>query len=153
MRYLVRIAVVFVVLVAAVGLTLGAGLPYSPLTAYANHPYYAPATAIVEITPETLQLDSNAKNVSVQISVPGFDERKLNKASVRLDGTIPPQDTEGAGPQKGGEKNYVTVKFSRQLLIDKLQATGRTSGWVTLAVTGFIDGHFFRGTDQIFVVH
>lgn len=39
MRYFARIAIVLAVLVGTASLTLLAGLPYSPLTAYADNPY------------------------------------------------------------------------------------------------------------------
>jgi signal peptidase len=106
-------------------------------------------TASVDIDPDTLNLDSQGKWITVYAYIDTeYDEKDIIIKSVMLDGVI---QAEWGEVQTDGR---LMVKFDRTLLIEYLIREGYGDGdKVTLTVSGeFVDGVRFSGTDTIVVI-
>ena len=107
--------------------------------------------SLVDIDPDTLNLKSKGNWVTAYIELPeGYDVTDIDVDTVVLEGSIPA----ASHPTNVGDHDHdgvpdLMVKFSRQDLIAYLKASGLTSGNVELAVTGYVDGVPFQGTDSI----
>jgi len=107
-------------------------------------------TVAVRIHPETLNLKSHGKWITVEIRFPeGYRASDIDLSSIRLNGAIL---VDSSGPiETQGQK--MIVKFERSsvaLLIQKaLGAGGSKFITVTLTVTGQISGTPFQGSDTI----
>jgi len=122
--------------------------------------FTAPSAAItveeVEIHPETLNLESNGKWITVLISLPEeYEVSDINVSTVQL-GTVP-------AAWGNVEGNKLMVKFDRQMVIGYIWAyklyhmqipLPKEGVEVDLTVTGELsDGTPFEGSDTIRVIH
>jgi len=103
--------------------------------------------ALVDIKPDTLNLESEGEYVTVYAVVDTeYDENDIVIESVRLDGDIP------AEWGKVQEDGRLMVKFDRAQVIGRLQGY-EDGAQVPLTVSGeFVDGVRFSGTDTIVVI-
>ncbi len=110
---------------------------------------FIPAT--IDSDPDSLNLKSQGRFVTVYIEVPGFDVHKIDLTSIRLNDLLPIEPFFGfkAPPQFGDhdldEVPDLMVKFDRQ----EVQAILSLGENVTVTVSGLLDGRPFRGTDTI----
>jgi hypothetical protein len=111
--------------------------------------YVMPAT--VDIAPDSLDPKSKGMWVTAYVElIEGYDPGEIDVATVRLDSVIAAElRPVSVGDDDGDTVPDLTVKFSRQALIDYL---GGTTGEVTLTVRGqLVDGTFFEGRDTLLV--
>ena len=105
-------------------------------------------TAEIKISPQTLNLNSNGRWVTVHIELPeGYNAADIDVSTIRLDDTVEPETT------KGSEEGKLVVKFSRADVITYIQDTYGTSSSkfsdATLTITGEVAGTTFQGSDTI----
>jgi len=120
----------------------------------------APSAAItieeVEIHPETLNLESNGRWITVLTSLPEeYEVSDINVTTVRLE-IIPAAWSKVEG-------NKLMVKFDRQMVIDYIWAYKLTHMQIPLPKEGvevdltvsgeLYDGTLFEGSDTIRVIH
>jgi len=116
-----------------------------------------PLAAAISINPETLNLKSNGKWITVYVTPPqGYTAADIDLASVALsmetamtrNGSIEEQLVYRAGPSE-----VIASSTGTQLMVkfDRSTVSGLVSpGEAVLAVSGrLVDGHAFRGTDAI----
>jgi len=136
-----------------------------PSQDYDYYPLMAPwmpfpriITAIVEIDPDTLNLKSNGKWITVYIELPeGYDVSNIEVSSIMLN------DTVSAEPKPTAIGDYdkdsipdLMIKFDRDEVISYILANvnnikGKMN--VTLTITGkFNDGTPFQGSDNIILL-
>ncbi len=126
-----------------------------------------PITATINFDPNTLNLSSNEKWVTVYIELPeGYDVRQIDATTVRLNGIVPAITDEKYGWVKS-EDSYITdedkdgilermVKFDKTAVAAILQVGDEVEVTVTGGVN-FDNGHAigladFEGKDQIRVI-
>ena len=106
-----------------------------------------PASATVDIDPNTLNLKSQGKWITAYVSLPeGYDVGDIDIATVQLDGIA-------AAWGEACEDNMLMVKFNRDAVIAYLKGKGLALPTdVTLKVTGMIGDLTFEGSDTIRVI-
>jgi len=108
--------------------------------------------AIIEINPDTLNLKSKGKWITVFIELPsGYDIQDIDVGSILLLGTIPTEEhptNEGDNDNDGVPD--LMVKFNRQLVIEEIIYQGPQE-YVELEISGVLnDGKTtFKGSDTI----
>jgi hypothetical protein len=105
-------------------------------------------TVEVKITPQTLNLKSNGRWVTVHIKLPeGYSTADIDVSTILLDGVIKPETTKGSGEGK------LVVKFSRAGVIthikDTYGITGSKFSQTTLTITVEVAGTTFQCSDTI----
>ncbi len=107
-------------------------------------------TVDVRVHPETLNLKSNGKWITVEIGFPeGYRAIDIDVSSIRLNGAIP---VDSSGPvETQGQK--VIIKFERSsvalLIKEAVVARGLKFLTATLTLTGKVSGTPFQGSDTI----
>jgi len=109
-----------------------------------------PAIVEARIHPETLNLRSRGRWITVEIRVPeGYRASDIDIGSIWLDNTIP---VDSSGPT-GVQGQKLIVKFDRALVASfirtKIGASTSKFVTVTLTVTGQISGASFQSSDTI----
>ena len=109
-----------------------------------------PAIVEARIHPETLNLRSRGRCITVEIRVPeGYRASDIDIGSIWLDNTIP---VDSSGPT-GVQGQKLIVKFDRALVASfirtKIGASTSKFVTVTLTVTGQISGASFQSSDTI----
>lgn len=101
--------------------------------------------ALVDIKPDTLNLDSKGKWIMVNATIETeYDDHKIDINTVMLDGDIP---AEGSKVKDG----RFIVKFNRTVVIERLNDC-KDGELVSLTVSGeFTDGVSFSGVDTIVI--
>jgi hypothetical protein len=104
-----------------------------------------PVEALVDISPDTLNLQSEGQFVNCQIRLPeGYDIADIEPNSILLEDSLQPEHIRITG-------RIAEVKFSRAELADMLCDV---DGLVELKVTGELtDGTDFEGTDTIRIIN
>jgi len=105
-------------------------------------------TAEVKISPQTLNLKSNGRWVTVHIKLPeGYSTADIGVSTILLDGVVKPETIKGSGEGK------LVVKFSRADVIahiqDTLGITGSKFSQTTLKITVEVAGTTFQCSDTI----
>jgi hypothetical protein len=105
-------------------------------------------TVEVKITPQTLNLKSNGRWITVHIKLPeGYSTADIDVSTILLDGVIKPETTKGSGEGKP------VVKFSRAAVITHIQdtygITGSKFSQTTLTITVEVAGTTFQCSDTI----
>ncbi len=106
-----------------------------------------PLSATIEITPSTLNLNSNGKYVTgiIELALPFFTA-EIVPASVRLQGTIPAvPGTESLGDADGDGLKELTVRFDRA----QFQALLPQGELVPVTLTGDVRNRTFAGEDTV----
>ena len=109
-------------------------------------------TAEVKISPQTLNLKSKGRWITVHIELSeGYNAADIDVSTIRLDGVVTPETTKGSGEGK------LLLKFSRAAVITHIQNTYGTTGSkfseVTLTITGEVAGTTFESSDTVRVKH
>ena len=107
-------------------------------------------TVEVRIHPETLNLKSHGRWITVEIRVPeGYDASDIDIGSIRLDRII---SVDSSGPTEMQGRKMI-VKFNRASVALHIQETLGASGskfvTVTLTITGQVSGTSFQSSDAI----
>jgi len=106
-------------------------------------------SAIIDIHPETLNLESRGRWITCLIKLPeGYDVADIDIGSIRLNGVVPAEEwspTIGDHDHKG--ISHLMVKFSR-LAVQAIISVGE----VELTVTGLVNSTPFEGKDTIRVI-
>jgi len=112
-------------------------------------------TVIVGIHPETLNLISKGRWITVCIELPeGYNLNDINVSTIMLNDTIPAESKPIAmGNCDGNGRLDLMIKFKRQevigLILRNRQFTNKF-GTLTLAITGKLkDGRLFKGSENI----
>jgi len=105
-------------------------------------------TTEVKISPQTLNLKSNGRWVTVHIKLPeGYSAADIDVSTIRLDDVVKPETTKGSGEGK------LVVKFSRADVITHIQdtygITGSKFSQTTLTITVEVAGTTFQCSDTI----
>lgn len=121
-----------------------------------------PIKATVDIDPNTLNLNDKGKWITCYIELPkGYDVRKIDVSSIRLNGTIPAEKTPTAIGDYGKDKiPDLMVKFDRakviQYILDHVNMVNlikKRSMIVMLTITGKLNnGTPFQGSDTIRII-
>ncbi len=106
---------------------------------------------IVDFDPDTLNLKSKGKWVTVYIELPeDYDVSKIDICSIRLNGTVPALLTPTEiGDYDGDGIPDLMVKFDGAA-VQSILAVGES---VEITVTGEVAGLRFKGTDTIRVIN
>jgi len=109
-------------------------------------------TAEVKISPQTLNLKSKGRWITVHIELSeGYSAADIDFSTIRLDDTVEPETT------KGSEEGKLVIKFSRAAVSTHIQNTYGNTGSkfseVTLTITGEVAGKTFESSDTIRVKH
>jgi len=109
-------------------------------------------TAEVKISPQTLNLKSKGRWITVHIELSeGYSAADIDFSTIRLDDTVEPETT------KGSEEGKLVIKFSRAAVSTHIQNTYGNTGSkfseVTLTITGEVAGTTFESSDTIRVKH
>jgi len=106
--------------------------------------------ATVDFDPNTLNLKSKGKYVTVYIELPlGYNASEIDISSIRLNDTVPDLTKPTAiGDYDGDSIADLTVKFTRTAV----QAVVEVGRSVEMTLTGQIKGVQFEGTDTIRVI-
>ncbi len=105
-----------------------------------------PVDATIDIDPNTLNLYSKGRWITVYIELPeNYNVSDINASTVKLNGKIPAEShpTEIGDHDTDGISDLM-VKFDRQELIATLG-----SGEISITITGFANGILFEGNDTI----
>jgi hypothetical protein len=106
--------------------------------------------AMSDVTPNTLNLNSNGKYVTASLQFPDpYTPDQVALSSCRLEGVVEPDTTKASiGDFNGDGVLELALKFGRQALFDVLQPGQE----VPVTVTGLVAGHPFTATDTVRVL-
>jgi hypothetical protein len=116
--------------------------------------WFAPLGALVDIEPETLQLDSHGDHVTAFVRVPDADVGAIDVSTVRLCVGLSACDADvvpATDPiwTHGGQ--VLKVEFARAGVIALLQGIESPAD-VVLTVSGVVDGRAFAGSDVVRII-
>ena len=107
-------------------------------------------SATIDVDPDTLNLKSKGKFVTVHIELPtGYDVEDIDVSTVMLNDTVnaEPKPTEIADYDSNGVPKLM-VKFDRAAVQETLEVGDE----VEITITGEVNGILFKGSDTIRVI-
>ena len=120
-----------------------------------------PGVLTVAVHPETLNLKSKGKWITVYIDLPeSYSVEDIAISTIRLDDEIQAEMDPKYGFVKsphikdrdGDGAPELMVKFDRAAVVEYIQGEGITDGEVTLTIIGEVDGEPFEGIDTVRVI-
>jgi parallel beta-helix repeat protein len=119
-----------------------------------------PTITTVDVNPDTLNLKSKGRWITVHIELPeGYNVSNIDRSTILLNDTIPVDSFWLDKPLESVIGDYdndgitdLMVKFDRQALTKYLKTKGTTDDQVTLVITGEANGKSFEVTDTIKVI-
>jgi len=107
-----------------------------------------PLPAIVDVSPKTLNINSNGNWITGFIEVPGYSPELIDVSTVILNDTIHAVNhPTGIGENNGNGASDLMVKFNRSEVQNLIH-----SGNITLIIVGKVDYAAFSGYTQITVI-
>jgi len=137
--------------VSAGPISFGVGDAANPTDNTGSYTVWVAVPAEVDLTPQTLNLRSNGRWVTVFIELPvGLNPRNIVRSSIRLNGSVAPAARPWAiGDHDGDRIRDLMVKFSRSAVQSLL-----SPGEDTITLTGDLaDGTSFLGTTTVRVIN